>query len=109
MVPCRSGIWEDGRLTRCSSVNDFALFQVAAGLGRNDDAEKYLSRSRNWRNHWNKGMSALNHSGFLGPKDTNGRFMDQDPLSCGGCYWNDHCKCTLTPTSPHGDETCRAV
>lgn len=75
-------------------------------MGRTDDAEKYLSRSRNWRNHWNKGMSALNHSGFLGPKDINGRFMTQDPLSCGGCYWNDHCESAFAPILPLIDETC---
>lgn len=69
--------------------NDFALYQVAKGLNRNDDAEKYLERSRNWRNHWNPNMTALGHSGFLGPRDLNG-FIDQDPVSCGGCYWGDY-------------------
>ncbi|KKA29904.1 hypothetical protein TD95_001479 [Thielaviopsis punctulata] len=70
------------------SVNDFAVAQVAAGLGHVSEAEKYLKRSRNWRNHWNPAMSALGHSGFLAPRDEQG-FIDQDPLSCGGCYWGD--------------------
>lgn len=52
-------------------------------------------------------MSALNHTGFLGPKDTNGRFTAQDPLSCGGCYWNDHCKSHLYPYSTPIDGTRR--
>lgn len=33
-------------------------------------------------------MAALNFTGFLGPRDRDG-FIDQDPLSCGGCYWRD--------------------
>ncbi|KEZ41153.1 putative glycosyl hydrolase protein [Scedosporium apiospermum] len=72
------------------STNDFALYQVALGLGHKEDAAKYLGRSRNWRNHWNKDMAALGHSGFLGPRDEGGNFIDQDPLSCGGCYWGNH-------------------
>ncbi|KAI1410817.1 glycoside hydrolase family 92 protein [Hypoxylon sp. FL1857] len=69
--------------------NDFALYQVAKGLGKDDDAQKYLNRSRNWRNHWNSDLSALGFDGFLGPIDESGNFKDQDPLSCGGCYWGD--------------------
>ncbi|KAI1136981.1 glycoside hydrolase family 92 protein [Hypoxylon sp. FL0543] len=69
--------------------NDFALYQVAKGLGKDDDAQKYLNRSRNWRNQWNPDLSALGFSGFLGPIDESGNFEDQDPLSCGGCYWGD--------------------
>lgn len=93
------GIRDDERLTRGSSVNDFALYQVALGLGHITDAEKYLNRSRNWRNHWNPKMSALGHTGFLGPRNSKGRFLRQDPLSCGGCYWSDHCK--LGPHQHH--------
>ncbi|CAI4210637.1 unnamed protein product [Parascedosporium putredinis] len=73
------------------SGNDFALYQVALGLGHREDAAKYLARSRNWRNHWNPDMEALGHKGFLGPRDETGNFIAQDPLSCGGCYWaNDY-------------------
>ncbi|PKS08996.1 hypothetical protein jhhlp_003609 [Lomentospora prolificans] len=72
------------------STNDFALYQVALGLGYQDDANKYLERSRNWRNHWNTDMEALGIKGFLGPRDESGNFIDQNPLSCGGCYWGDH-------------------
>ncbi|KAL1867350.1 hypothetical protein VTK73DRAFT_4229 [Phialemonium thermophilum] len=71
------------------AVNDFGLYQVAKGLGKTDDAEKYLNRSRFWRNHWNANLSSLGFSGFLGPRDTDG-FIAQDPLSCGGCYWGDY-------------------
>ncbi|KAI6353893.1 hypothetical protein MCOR25_008844 [Pyricularia grisea] len=70
--------------------NDFGLSQVAKGLGKTDEAEKYMNRSRNWRNHWNKDMKALGFSGFLGPKGEDGLFQEQDPLSCRGCYWGDN-------------------
>ncbi|EJT75709.1 hypothetical protein GGTG_05641 [Gaeumannomyces tritici R3-111a-1] len=71
------------------AANDFALYQVASGLGRTADANKYLGRSRQWRNQWNPNMTALGHSGFLGPRSLDG-FIDQDPVSCGGCYWGDY-------------------
>jgi predicted alpha-1,2-mannosidase len=70
--------------------NDFGLYQVASGLGKTADAAKYLSRSRNWRNQWNPDMAYDNFTGFLGPIDPKGTFIDQDPLSCGGCYWGDY-------------------
>ncbi|KAI1373676.1 glycoside hydrolase family 92 protein [Hypoxylon crocopeplum] len=69
--------------------NDFGLYQVAKGLGKDEDAQKYLNRSRNWRNQWNPDLEALGFTGFLGPIDEDGNFKDQDPLSCGGCYWGD--------------------
>ncbi|KAF2840515.1 glycoside hydrolase family 92 protein [Patellaria atrata CBS 101060] len=69
--------------------NDFGLFQVANGLGRTQEANKYLARSRNWRNHWDENATSLGFSGFLVPRnnDASGSFVEQDPLSCGACYW----------------------
>ncbi|KAF2643371.1 alpha-1,2-mannosidase family protein [Massarina eburnea CBS 473.64] len=71
------------------STNDFGVHQVAAGLGKTVDADKYLNRSRNWRNHWNPDASSNNHTGFVVPRRANGSFVEQDPGSCGGCYWGD--------------------
>ncbi|KAB8303439.1 hypothetical protein EYC80_004864 [Monilinia laxa] len=70
------------------SFNDFSLYQVATGLGKQDDATKYLKRSQNWINHWNPSATSLGFNGFLVPRSTAG-FIKQDPLSCGGCYWKD--------------------
>ncbi|KAJ5246726.1 hypothetical protein N7468_001709 [Penicillium chermesinum] len=69
------------------AANDFALYQVASGLGKDDDAQKYLNRSRNWRNHWNPAKTSLGFSGFVVPRDTSG-FIDYDVLNAGG-YWTD--------------------
>ncbi|KAL8407892.1 hypothetical protein RB594_006626 [Gaeumannomyces avenae] len=70
--------------------NDFGLYQVAKGLGKTKDAEKYLGRSRQWRNHWNTNMKSHGFVGFLGPIGEGGAFLEQDPMSCNGCYWGDH-------------------
>ncbi|KAJ5587572.1 uncharacterized protein N7459_003337 [Penicillium hispanicum] len=69
------------------AANDFALYQVASGLGQEDDAHKYLNRSRNWRNHWNSNSTSLGYSGFVVPRDSSG-FIDTDPLTDSG-YWSD--------------------
>ncbi|KAK3217432.1 hypothetical protein GRF29_1g3046820 [Pseudopithomyces chartarum] len=71
------------------STNDFGLYQVAKGLGRSDDEKTYLKRSQNWRNHWNPAATSTNHSGFMVPRRADGSFVNQNPLSCGGCYWGD--------------------
>jgi predicted alpha-1,2-mannosidase len=67
--------------------NDFGLYQVASGLGK-EEAHEYLNRSRNWRNHWNPEQESLGFTGFVVPKYENGSFEEPyDPLQCGGCYW----------------------
>jgi predicted alpha-1,2-mannosidase len=72
------------------SVNDFSLSQIASGLNKTSDAEKYLNRSRNWRNHWNANQTSFNSSGFIVPRYANGTFeYPYDPTQCGGCYWSD--------------------
>lgn len=70
------------------SVNDFAVYTVGDGLG-DENALTYLNRSRNWRNHWNPDAESLGFSGFVVPRNVSG-FIEQDPLSCGGCYWADY-------------------
>ncbi|KAL3476068.1 glycosyl hydrolase family 92-domain-containing protein [Aspergillus californicus] len=69
------------------ACNDFGLYQVASGLGIEDDSEKYLNRSRNWRNHWNANQTSLGFSGFVVPRNTNG-FLSTNPVSDTG-YWAD--------------------
>ncbi|KAL4800911.1 glycosyl hydrolase family 92-domain-containing protein [Aspergillus venezuelensis] len=69
------------------ACNDFALYQVASGMGIEDDADKYLNRSRNWRNHWNPDLESLGFSGFVVPRDANG-FIDTNPVTNAG-YWAD--------------------
>ena len=69
------------------AYNDFGLYQVASGLGNTADAEKYLNRSRNWRNHWNLDLESIGYLGFIVPRDISS-FIDTDPLTDSG-YWDD--------------------
>ncbi|KUI67089.1 hypothetical protein VM1G_02930 [Cytospora mali] len=70
------------------SVNDFAVYTVGSGLG-DENAAIYFNRSHNWRNHWNPDVESLGFYGFVVPRNLSG-FIEQDPLSCGGCYWGDY-------------------
>ncbi|KAF2402877.1 glycosyl hydrolase [Trichodelitschia bisporula] len=71
------------------SANDFGLYQVALGQGRDGDALRYLRRSRNWRNHWDANLTSLGTRGFLVPRMANGSLDEIDPLDCKGCYWHE--------------------
>ncbi|KAK4890713.1 hypothetical protein LTR27_010640 [Elasticomyces elasticus] len=72
------------------SVNDFSLYQVASGLDLTDDQDRYINRSRNWRNHWNPEQTSFNSSGFMVPRYANGSFdYPFDPANCTACYWPD--------------------
>ncbi|KAJ5689967.1 hypothetical protein N7462_004359 [Penicillium macrosclerotiorum] len=70
------------------ACNDFGLYQVASGLKKDEDAQKYLKRSRYWRNHWNSDLTSLSFTGFVGPRDSSGDFITTDPLNDAG-YWTD--------------------
>lgn len=98
------------------AVNDFSVSQIARGQGPSDDVEKYMNRSRHWRNHWDAEQKSLNFSGFVLPRyskqasfQNNSFEYPYDPLKCGDCYWDGkpahissasekHKKYTLTHT-----------
>ncbi|KAI0269962.1 glycosyl hydrolase family 92-domain-containing protein [Gloeopeniophorella convolvens] len=74
------------------SLNDFSLYQVARGLGLQDQAPTYLNRSANWQNLWNPNLTASGFSGFLSPRTSDGTFdtTRYSVTSCSGaCYWGD--------------------
>ncbi|CAL5866270.1 uncharacterized protein PFLUO_LOCUS477 [Penicillium psychrofluorescens] len=83
--------------TRCISrtveysLNDFSLSQVAAGE-MPGDRTKYLNRSANWQNIWDKDVNSLGFSGFLAPKLSDGSFNGSgyDPLYCYSCEWQSY-------------------
>ena len=60
------------------SYNDFAIAQMARGLGKMDDAERYIERAGFWRNLWREDQgSVINGSdtgfrGFFQPRYLNG-------------------------------------
>lgn len=75
------------------ALNDFGLYQVARGLNKTSDAEKYLKRSAGWQNLWSSNTPSVNttpiFNGFLTPKDRNGSFnaTAYNPALCGSCSW----------------------
>lgn len=95
-----------GTMTRSISrtveyaYDDFCIAEVAKGLGKTGDYERYIARSRNWRNMFRADQtSSINgtdtgFTGFLQPKYLNGTWGFQDPIFCSpllnftSCYLN---------------------
>ncbi|KAK4152162.1 glycoside hydrolase [Chaetomidium leptoderma] len=84
-----------GTMTRTISrtleyaYNDFCISQMAGGLGRTTDKEKYMESSGNWQNlfradqlsaWWNG--SDTGFVGFFQPRYLNQTWGFQDPLNC---------------------------
>ena len=56
------------------AFDDFALAQVAKGLGKTDDYNELMKRAGNWRNVINPA------DGYAAPRDSSGRFLPSDPF-----------------------------
>jgi predicted alpha-1,2-mannosidase len=66
-------------LTLEHSYDDWCLAQLAKALGKNDDYEYFLKRSKNYRNVFNP------ETGFFAPKMANGKWVKPfDPQLSGG-------------------------
>ncbi len=66
-------------LTLEHSYDDWCLAQLAKELGKNDDYEYFLKRSKNYRNVFNP------ETGFFAPKMANGEWIEPfDPQLAGG-------------------------
>lgn len=70
------------------AYNDFSVAQIARGLNRTSDYEKYMKRSGNWKNLLKDNQtSEINGKdtgwvGVLQPKLYNGSWDYQDPILC---------------------------
>ncbi|KAL2869721.1 glycoside hydrolase family 92 protein [Aspergillus lucknowensis] len=83
------------------AYNDFCIAQMAGRMGHTDDRDKYLERSRNWRNLYKKDQTSsinsvdTNFTGFLQPRNADGSWAYQDPIFCSplleftSCYLNE--------------------
>ena len=58
------------------AYNDWCAAQVAAGLGKNAEAQALLARSRNWRNVWDASLEDGGFSGFIRARNADGTFQD---------------------------------
>jgi len=54
------------------SYDDFAISEVARGLGKTKEAALYASRAHNFENLWDKDMTAEGFKGFLRPREPDG-------------------------------------
>ena len=57
------------------AANDYAVAEVAKGLGKMADYHKYLARSGNWKNLWDKELSDEGFSGFIRPRHDDGSWL----------------------------------
>ncbi|KAJ6102898.1 secreted glycosidase [Penicillium sp. IBT 16267x] len=70
------------------SYNDYAIAQMARGMNKTADAEKYEKNSGAWQNLFKKDQTSYlkkTNTGFVGffqPKYLNGTWGYQDPLKC---------------------------
>jgi predicted alpha-1,2-mannosidase len=54
------------------AYDDFAISEVARGLGKMREAELYASRTHNFEHLWDKDMTAEGFKGFLRPRNPDG-------------------------------------
>jgi predicted alpha-1,2-mannosidase len=65
-----------GSRTAEYSYDDFAISEVACGLGKKKEAALYASRTHNFENLWDKDMTAEGFKGFLRPRKADGTWAD---------------------------------
>ncbi len=65
---------KSGSGTLAFAYNDFCVAQVAKGLGKTEDAQRYLQRSKNWQNVWDSTLEDSGFTGFIRSRRQNGRF-----------------------------------
>lgn len=70
------GIPRAGTRTVEYSYDDWCIAQVARGLGHSDLYEKYMMRSRNWRNLWRADYEWQGMRGFIMPRAADGQWLD---------------------------------
>ena len=71
-------------VTLGTSYDDWALAEMAKELGKDDDYELFMKRSKNYRNLW------WPEKGFFMPKDNEGKWIDIDPVFDGGMGGRDY-------------------
>lgn len=91
------GIDRAGNRTVEYSYCDYAIYQLADGLGKKDLAERFLRQSSNWKNLWRSDYEYGGVKGFIMPKDRNGNWMDE----VYGLY-PEHKKFLYTPVTNEG-------
>jgi len=83
--------WIPGGIMSCSmsleySYNDFCVAQVAKGLGKKADFNTYFKRSQLWSELWNPNLESRGFKGYIGPRKTNGEWINIDPAKNWGSW-----------------------
>jgi len=68
---------------------DWAIAQLAKGLGKINDYNKYKKRASNWENLWNSDKSYKGSNGFIWPKDRDGKWATDLEVTTFGS-WNGY-------------------
>lgn len=71
------GVPRAGNRTVDYSYCDYAIYQLAKGLGREDLAERFLRQSSNWKNLWRADYEYDGVKGFIMPRDADGNWLDE--------------------------------
>ncbi|XHR27334.1 MAG: glycoside hydrolase family 92 protein [Chthoniobacteraceae bacterium] len=58
------------------AINDFSVSEVAKGLGKTEDAERFRKRSENWKNVWDDSAEDSGYTGFPRGRRRDGAFTD---------------------------------
>lgn len=70
------------------AADDFEIALLARGLHKNADYSKYLARSANWKNLWDRNFSEGGFQGFIRPRHRDGNWLEpftaMDECSWGG-------------------------
>lgn len=76
------------------AYNDYCAAQVAKGLGKTEDYEKYLARSASWQNLWNENLEYGKFTGFIWPRNSDGTWLvPNEKLSSAVTFnysWNNY-------------------
>ncbi len=85
--------WIPGGIMSCSmsleyAYNDYCTALVAKGMGKMDDYDKYLRRSKQWISLWNKDAVSDGFTGFIMPKTKEGDFINIDFKTYPGSWKN---------------------
>lgn len=75
----KNGYWKDNAgITIEAAFQDWAVAQMAQKLGKKQDYDYFMKRSQGWKKCYNPAQK------LLFPKDANGKFIHNDPLSGAG-------------------------
>lgn len=71
------------------SYDDFAIAEVAKGLGKTADYTKYARRANNWTNLWDASATDSGVTGFIRPRNPDGSWMTPFEVRKSGT-WQDY-------------------